>query len=92
MNHKNIELLSNTCQNPLKNHKATKPDAMYDGPLTVVFGSSLPSSTKKKKRFLRSVHDFRCMWLKESWQGWPQILLFECTYPLKSGIIYMLNI
>ena len=24
-NHKNIEFLSNTCPDPLKNHKATKP-------------------------------------------------------------------
>ena len=27
-NHKNIGFLSNTCPDPLKNHKATKPDSM----------------------------------------------------------------
>ena len=62
-NHKNIGFLSNTGPDPLKNYKAAKPafnvgpssarqrNAIKrradDGPLIVVFGSSLPSSTKK---------------------------------------------
>ena len=59
-NHKNIGFLSNTGPDPLKNHKAIKPDSMLGhqrhaswqadaGPLIVIFGSSLPSSTKKKQ-------------------------------------------
>ena len=50
--HKNIGFLSDTGLDPLKNHKATKPaftvvsSSADDGPLIVVFGSSLPSSTK----------------------------------------------
>ena len=53
-NHGNIGFLSNTGPEPLENHKATKPAfnvgpplVRQRGPLSVVFGSSLPSSTKK---------------------------------------------
>ena len=57
-NHKNIGFSSNTGPDPLKNRKATKPAFIVgpssarqrnadDGPLIVVLGSSLPSSTKK---------------------------------------------
>ena len=44
-NHKAIGFLSNTGPVPLENRKATKPAFNYDGPLLVVYGSSLPSST-----------------------------------------------
>ena len=59
-NHNAIRFLSNTGPDPLENHhKATNPPFMLehymafrwwadDGPLLVVFGSSIPSSTKKK--------------------------------------------
>ena len=57
-NHKNIGFLSNTAPDPLKNHRATKP-AFNVGPynwcfaggtimVIVVFGSSIPSSTKNR--------------------------------------------
>ena len=59
-NHKKIGYLSNTGPDPLKNYKATKPAFNFgptsarqfrwradDGPLILVFGSFLPSSTKK---------------------------------------------
>ena len=54
-NHKNIGFLRNTGLAPLKNHKATKPMLGHyrqpakwhlNGPLIVVFGSSLPQRTK----------------------------------------------
>ena len=54
----NTGFLSNTGPDPLKSYKATKPAfnvvptsacQRNDGPLIVVFGSILPSSTKKKK-------------------------------------------
>ena len=59
-NHKNIGFPSNTGPDPLKNHKATKPAFNVgqssarqrnasDDPLIVVFGPSLPSSTKKQQ-------------------------------------------
>ena len=59
-NHKNIGFPSNTGPDPLKNHKVTKPTFNVGpssarqrnadvGPLMVIIGSSLPSSTKKKK-------------------------------------------
>ena len=58
-NHKNIGFLSNTGPDPLKNQKATKqafnvgPTSARQrnaigGPLIVVFGCFLPSSTKRK--------------------------------------------
>ena len=53
-NCKAVGFLSNTVPDPMKNHKATKPafnvgpaKRADDGPLIVVFGSSLPLSTKK---------------------------------------------
>ena len=60
-NHNTMGFPSNTGPNPQKNHKVTKPAFNVGpsyvrqafhwradvGPLTVVFGSSLPSSTKK---------------------------------------------
>ena len=65
-NHNNVGFLSNTGLDPLNNHEATKPainvwpsltrqrNAMNGvslaGQLSVVFGSSLPSSTKKHKQ------------------------------------------
>ena len=52
-NHKNIVNLSNTGPDPLKNNKATKPaldKENNDGPFIVVFGSSIPSTKKKKKK------------------------------------------
>ena len=52
-NHKNIGFISNIGPDPLKNHKATNPNGGVwqadNGPFIVVFGSSIPSSTKKKK-------------------------------------------
>ena len=48
-NHKAIGSHSNTCPDPVKNHKATKPAFRWmadDDPLLVVFGSSLSSSDK----------------------------------------------
>ena len=58
--HKSIGFLINTGSDPLKNHKATRPafnvgpssarqgnGRTDDGPLNVVFGSSLPSTAKK---------------------------------------------
>ena len=42
-NHKDIRFLSNTGMDPMNNHKATKP-AFNDGPLLVVFGTSLLST------------------------------------------------
>ena len=61
-NHNTIGFLSNTGPDPQKNHKVTKPAFNIGpsyvrqafrwraviGPLMVVFGSSLPSLTKKK--------------------------------------------
>ena len=61
-NHNTLEFPSNTGPDPQKNHKVTKPAFNAGpsyvrqgfrfradvGPLMVVFGSSLPSSTKKK--------------------------------------------
>ena len=54
-NHNIIGFLSNTGSHPLKYHKATKPAVnvgqssfrwrTHDGPLKVVFESSLPSSS-----------------------------------------------
>ena len=55
-NHKNIGFLSNTDPDPLENHKATKHHLhgfrwrADDGPLIVVFESSLHSSTKNKQQ------------------------------------------
>ena len=63
-NHKNIGFLSNTCPDPLNNHKATKHSMLghhrqakmafrwraNDDQLIMVFGSSLSSSTKKRKK------------------------------------------
>ena len=51
--HKSLEFLSNTGPDPLKNHKATKPEIISTpekrhGPILVVFGL-LPSSTYKKR-------------------------------------------
>ena len=54
-NHKNIGFLSNTGPDPQKNHKATKPVFNVGPPSAgrciaqhiMVFGTSLPSSTKK---------------------------------------------
>ena len=59
-NHKNIAFLSKTGTDPLKNYKTFKPASNVgpslafcwradDGPLIVVFGSYLPSSTKTKQ-------------------------------------------
>ena len=44
---KNIGFISNTGPDPLKKHKATEP-AFDDGPLLVLFESSLPSSNNKQ--------------------------------------------
>ena len=49
-NHKAIGFLSDTGPDPLENHKATNMYQADDGPLLVVVGSSLPSSTKKTKK------------------------------------------
>ena len=64
-NQKNIGFLSNTGPDPLKNHKLPSPGPMQakrdliemamrwlsdDGPLIVVYDSSMPSSTKKKEK------------------------------------------
>ena len=63
-----IGFLSNTGQDPLENHKATKPAFNVgpiispqafrwwanDGLLLVVLGSSLPSSTKKTNKKMMS--------------------------------------
>ena len=59
-NHQNIGFPSNIDPDSLKNHKAAKPVSIKwwailmafgwpadDGPLVVIFGSSLPSSTEK---------------------------------------------
>ena len=57
--HKAIGFLSNTSPDPIENHKVTKPAFNVwppsvrqgntdDGPLLVVFGSSLSSPTKKQ--------------------------------------------
>ena len=84
-NHKNIDFLSNSGTNPLKNHKFTKPTfnvvpsstrqrnailmafrwRANDGPLIMVFGSSHPSSTKKRKNKIK-----RC-------QSWPPLPKFS---------------
>ena len=67
-NHKNIGFLSNTGQDPLKNHKATKPafnvgqSSADDGPFIVVFGSSIPSSTKK--RFQIGTPSDKTFWIR----------------------------
>ena len=60
-NHKNIEFLCNTGQDPLENHKAARsafnvgPSTVcwraYDRPLKVVFGSSPPFINLKKKHY-----------------------------------------
>ena len=67
-NHNTIGFPSNTGPDPQKNHKVTKPAFNVGpsyvrqafrwradvGPLMVIFGSSLPSSTKKKKTLSKS--------------------------------------
>ena len=65
-NHKSIGFFSTTGPDPLKNHMTSKPASTLghlpfrlradDGPLKMLLGSSIPSSTKKqqnkkKKRF-----------------------------------------
>ena len=76
--HKNIEFLSKTGLDTLKNHKAIKlafhvgPSSArqrtfrgraHDGPLIVVFGSSLlPSSTKKERKENRALSEMDTLW------------------------------
>ena len=70
INHKAIGSLSNTGPNPLKNDRCTKPVLNFgpssahqrntvryradDGPFLVVFGPSLPNSTKKHQKLKKS--------------------------------------
>ena len=97
-NHKNIGFISNTDPDPHKNHKAfnvgpssaRQQNAILmafrwwadDGPLIVVFGSSLPSSSTKKSvvkvgppltKFYGSVH------VKDIPNCWHLVLLDSLT-------------
>ena len=73
-NHKNIGFLSNTAPDPLKNHRATKP-AFNVGPynwcfaggtimVIVVFGSSIPSSTKNRGTLSNWTPSDKTFWIR----------------------------
>ena len=73
--YKNIRFLRNTGPDSLSNHKAAKPTKAFrwwadDGPLIIVFGPSLPSSTEKtsqswthsEKKLSKSSHGKHPIW------------------------------